>query len=108
MVRNAGAVEVHMRISSPPTINPCYYGIDTPEREELLAAHFNVDQMAKHIGADSLAFISVDGLYRAVGGAEAGSAKTSHCDACFTGNYPTPLTDYNGGVNSAQLSLLTD
>ena len=108
MVRNAGAVEVHMRISSPPTINPCYYGIDTPQREELLAAHFNVDQMAKHIGADSLAFISVDGLYRAVGGAEANAAKTSHCDACFTGNYPTPLTDYNGGVNSAQLSLLTD
>src|SRR5580692_579946 len=67
MVRNAGAREVHMRISSPPTTNPCFYGIATPDRDQLLAARYDVDAMARLIGVDSLAFISIDGLYRAMG-----------------------------------------
>ncbi|MEQ9122097.1 MAG: amidophosphoribosyltransferase, partial [Alphaproteobacteria bacterium] len=67
MVRRAGAAEVHMRISSPPTTNPCFYGIDTPDRSELLAARYSIQEMAKQIKADSLAFISIDGLYRAMG-----------------------------------------
>ena len=71
MVRDAGATEVHMRISSPPTTHSCFYGIDTPERGKLLAARHDVDEMAELIGADSLAFISIDGLYRALGQAGA-------------------------------------
>src|SRR4029077_17412150 len=67
MVRNAGAREVHMRISSPPTAFPCFYGIATPSRDQLLAARFDVEQMARHIGVDSLAFISIDGLSRDTG-----------------------------------------
>ena len=67
MVRDAGATEVHMRISSPPTTHSCFYGIDTPERGKLLAAQHDVEEMAQLIGVDSLAFISIDGLYRAIG-----------------------------------------
>jgi amidophosphoribosyltransferase len=107
MVRNAGATEVHMRISSPPTTHSCFYGIDTPERSELLAAVNDVEQMAKIIGVDSLAFISIDGLYRAMGQAGRDPNLPQYCDACFTGEYPTELTDQNGGVQ-AQLSLLAE
>ena len=108
MIRNAGASEVHMRISSPPTTHPCFYGIDTPKQDELLASHMDVEAMARHIGADSLAFISIDGLYRAVDHAKRDSAAPKFCDACFSGDYPIFLTDQNGGPIPAQLSLLTE
>jgi amidophosphoribosyltransferase len=93
MVRAAGATEVHMRISSPPTTHSCFYGIDTPERGKLLAAKHDVAEMAKIIGADSLAFISLDGLYRALGKPGRDAAAPHYCDACFTGDYAIPLTD---------------
>ncbi len=93
MVRAAGATEVHMRISSPPTTHSCFYGIDTPERGKLLAAKHDVEEMAKIIGADSLAFISLDGLYRALGHEGRNAVNPGYCDACFTGDYAIPLVD---------------
>jgi amidophosphoribosyltransferase len=107
MVRAAGAREVHFRISSPPTTHSCFYGIDTPERSELLAANHSVEEMTKLIGVDSLAFISIDGLYRAMGEARRDPARPRFCDACFTGDYPIALTDHDQGV-PAQLSLLAE
>jgi len=108
MIRQAGAAEVHMRIASPPTKHSCFYGIDTPEEAELLANTHDVDAMAKHIGVDSLAFISVEGLYRAVGAEEGRNGDDRrYCDACFTGEYPIPLIDHQSGEN-AQLSLLVE
>ncbi|MBI5587991.1 MAG: amidophosphoribosyltransferase [Deltaproteobacteria bacterium] len=83
MIRNAGAKEVHMRISSPPTVCPCYYGIDTPSREELIAAKQSVEEINSYITSDTLGYLSVEGLYKAV--KDAGG---SFCDACFTGKYP--------------------
>ena len=107
MVRQAGAKEVHMRISSPPTNHCCYFGIDTPEREKLLAARYDVDGMAKLIGVDSLAFISLDGLYKAVGEEARNPAAPQYCDACFTGDYPIMPTDYADQLSDPkQLSLL--
>ncbi len=94
LVRQAGATEVHMRISSPPTSFPCYFGIDTPERDKLLAARYDVEGMAKLIGVDSLAFISIDGLYKAVGENGRDAKAPQFCDACFTGEYPVEPTDY--------------
>ncbi len=106
MMRAAGAKEVHMRISSPPTAHPCFYGIDTPKRQQLLAANYSVDEMAEFIAVDSLAFISIDGLYRAMGEAKGRDrARPQYCDACFTGEYPTMLTDRDGSLASGQLSL---
>jgi amidophosphoribosyltransferase len=105
MVRLAGATEVHLRISSPPTTHSCFYGIDTPERGKLMAACFSVEEMAQQIGADSLAFISIDGLYRALGKAERSATHPHYCDACFTGDYPVPLPDL-GDNAERQLSLL--
>ena len=107
MVRHAGAAEVHMRISSPPTTHSCFYGIDTPERAKLLAANNSVAQMAEIIGADTLSFISLDGLTRALH--EAGRTETAphYCDACFTGNYPIPLPDMTN-PEPRQLSLLAE
>lgn len=93
MMRDAGAKEVHMRVASPPTEHSCFYGVDTPERSKLLAAQMDVPHMAEFIHADSLAFVSIDGLYRAVGEASRNGACPQHCDACFTGDYPTRLTD---------------
>ncbi|MCB8874673.1 amidophosphoribosyltransferase [Acidisoma silvae] len=93
MVRAAGATEVHMRISSPPTTHSCFYGIDTPERGKLLAARHDVQEMAELIGADSLAFVSIDGLYQALGAARRNAADPQFCDACFTGDYPIALHD---------------
>ncbi len=107
MVRAAGAAEVHMRISSPPTTHSCFYGIDTPERGKLLAARHDVHEMAGLIGADSLAFISLDGLYRALGHPGRDNARPQFCDACFTGDYPIPLTDMTGNAER-QLSLLSE
>ncbi len=93
MMRDAGAAEVHMRIASPPTGHSCFYGVDTPERSKLLAANMDTEAMAAFIKADSLAFVSIDGLYRAVGEAERNNACPQFCDACFSGEYPTSLTD---------------
>jgi amidophosphoribosyltransferase len=104
MLRDAGAAEVHLRIASPPTRHSCFYGVDTPERAKLLAAKMTVPEMAAYIGADSLAFISVDGLYRALG-QEKRAAVPSHCDACFTGDYPTRLTDQEEATPLDQLAL---
>ena len=82
-----------MRISSPPTSHPCFYGIDTPEQGKLLAHRMTVEQMREFIQADSLAFISLDGLYRAMGEEKRDPANLGYCDACFTGDYAIPLTD---------------
>ncbi|NNE82393.1 MAG: amidophosphoribosyltransferase [Alphaproteobacteria bacterium] len=106
MVRQAGAKEVHMRISSPPTMHSCFYGIDTPERSELLAARFDVEGIRQQIDADSLAFISTDGLYRAMGEAARNNDVPQFCDACFTGDYPISLTDFDEGGATTQMSLL--
>jgi amidophosphoribosyltransferase len=102
MVREAGAKEVHMRIASPPTTHSCYYGVDTPERSQLLAAQHNTEEMAKLIGVDSLAFITIDGLYRAVGEARRDNAAPQFCDACFSGDYPVPLTDFEAGLGGGK------
>ena len=91
MMRAAGATEVHMRIASPPTTNPCFYGVDTPDKDQLIAAKLDIDAIAKEIGADSLAFISIDGLYRAMGVAARNPDEPQFCDACFTGDYPIKL-----------------
>lgn len=94
MVRAAGAKEVHMRISSPPTAHSCFYGIDTPCTEELLAHKMSVEEIRNFIGVDSLAYISMDGLYRAMGEARRDPSAPQFCDACFTGDYPVVLTDF--------------
>ena len=86
MMRTAGALEVHVRVSSPPYISPCYYGIDTPHREDLVAANHSVEEIREQIGADSLAYLSHAGLKRSLPGGD-----LSYCDACFTAEYPTPL-----------------
>ena len=88
MMRQAGAKEVHLRIASPPTMHPCFYGVDTPDREKLIAAQMDVAEIAEHIGVDSLAFISLDGLYRALGERARDGDAPQFCDACFTGDYP--------------------
>ena len=109
MVREAGAREVHMRIASPPTTHSCFYGVDTPERSKLLAATHDIEAMRTFIKADSLAFVSIDGLYRAMGLRGRDNALPQFCDACFSGDYPIALTDVERANNrSAQLSLLTE
>ena len=108
MVRAAGAESVHMRIASPPTTHSCFYGVDTPERSELLAARHSVEEMAALIGVDSLAFLSMDGLYRALGAVARDDGSPQFCDACFSGDYPTRLLDVEGGENRAQLTLMLD
>jgi amidophosphoribosyltransferase len=94
MILDAGAAEVHFRIASPPTAWPCFYGVDTPQREKLLAATMTEEEMRVHLAVDSLKFISLDGLYRAVGEAD-GRKKDcpQYCDACFSGEYPVAPTD---------------
>ncbi|MBS1239712.1 MAG: amidophosphoribosyltransferase [Proteobacteria bacterium] len=94
MMRDAGAKEVHFRVASPPTGHGCYYGVDTPERSKLLAGRMDLEAMRAFIQADSLAFVSIDGLYRAVGHENRNNGKPQYCDACFTGDYPTSLTDF--------------
>jgi amidophosphoribosyltransferase len=89
MIRGAGAREVHMRISSPPTVGPCRYGIDTPTRDELIAANHTVPEIRDFVGADSLGYLSLEGLYAAVEGASAeGGDGAGFCDACFSNVYP--------------------
>ena len=108
MVRQAGAREVHMRIASPPTRFSCFYGVDTPERSKLLASKMDVPAMAEHIGADSLAFLSMDGLYHALNQPARDVVHPQFCDACFSGEYPTPLTDHKELEAPKQLSLLAE
>jgi amidophosphoribosyltransferase len=88
LLRQAGAAEVHMRIASPPIQYPCFMGVDMATRNELIAAHKSVAEIARHIGVDSLGYLSLEGLFEVVGGGENG-----HCNACFTGNYPVPVVD---------------
>jgi amidophosphoribosyltransferase len=109
MMRDAGATEVHFRISSPPITHPDYYGIDTPERDKLLAATHDLEAMRQFIGADSLAFLSVDGIYKAMGYEARDPLRPQFTDHCFTGEYPTPLTDQTGAqATPRQLSLLAE
>jgi amidophosphoribosyltransferase len=89
MIRNAGAKEVHMRVSCPPTISPCFYGVDTPSKKELIAANKSVEEIREFIGADSLAYLSLEGMKKACADGE----KTTYCTACYTGSYPTKWVD---------------
>jgi amidophosphoribosyltransferase len=89
MVRDAGATEVHLRISCPPTISPCFYGVDTPSKKQLIAANKSVEEIREYIGADSLAYLSLEGMKQACGESES----LAYCTACYTGTYPTPLVD---------------
>lgn len=109
MMRDAGATEVHFRIASPPITHPDYYGIDMPDRESLLAATHSLEEMRQIVGADSLAFLSIDGLYRAMGEPGRDPANPKFTDHYFTGDYPTPLTDRNETApQPRQLSLLAE
>ena len=109
MMRDAGAKEVHFRISSPPITHPDYYGIDTPERDKLLAATHSLEEMRQFIGADSLAFLSVEGIYKAMGYESRDPLRPQFTDHCFTGEYPTGLTDQTGQqAQPRQLSLLAE
>jgi amidophosphoribosyltransferase len=83
MVRAAGAAEVHMRISCPPTISPCFYGVDTPRRSELIGATHSVEEIRRYIGADSIAYLGLEGLLSSVG-----DSRESYCTSCYTGEYP--------------------
>lgn len=108
MVRDAGASEVHMRIASPPTKSPCYYGVDTPEKSKLLASRMSIEEMTSYIKVDSLAFLSLDGLYRAVGEDARNNQHPQYCDACFTSDYPTRLTDKENERASSQIATLVE
>ena len=109
MMRDAGAREVHFRLASPPILYPDYYGIDLPDRDGLLAASHSLEQMREIIGADSLAFLSIDGMYRAMGEPGRDPANPKFSDHCFTGVYPTHLTDQTQvEPQPRQLSLLAE
>ena len=108
MMREAGAREVHFRISSPPIAYPDFYGIDTPERDKLIAARMDLEGMRRFVGADSLAFLSIDGIYRAMGYPARNPMKPQFTDHCFTGDYPTRLVDQLGELERQQLSLLAE
>ncbi|HEX8647905.1 MAG TPA: amidophosphoribosyltransferase [Thermoleophilaceae bacterium] len=92
MLRDAGASEVHLRISAPPIRHPCHYGVDMSTRQEMIAHDRSVDEVARELGADSLAYLSLEGLYEAIG-----STRETHCDACFTGDYPLERTERGNG-----------
>ncbi|WP_316861247.1 amidophosphoribosyltransferase [uncultured Cohaesibacter sp.] len=108
MMRDAGATEVHMLLASPPITHSDYYGIDTPDRDKLLAAQYDLEGMRKYIGADSLGFISIDGIYRACGYKERNNKAPQFTDHCFTGDYPTPLKDQEASENHRAPGLLLD
>ncbi|MDR3375543.1 MAG: amidophosphoribosyltransferase [Ancalomicrobiaceae bacterium] len=108
MVRDAGATEVHMRIASPPTTDPCFYGVDTPEKAKLIASRMSVAELGRYINVDSLAFLSIDGLYRAVGSPSRDNQAPHYCDACFTGEYPTPLTDRSRASTLSRIDLVSE
>ena len=108
MMRDAGATEVHMRIASPPTRHSCFYGVDTPERSKLLAHKLDIGGMQDFMHADSLAFVSIDGLYKALGEARRADIRPQYCDACFTGDYPTRLTDQDETAVEDQFEMLAE
>jgi amidophosphoribosyltransferase len=108
MVRDAGAREVHMRIASPPTRASCFYGVDTPHTSKLLASRMDVAEMASFLRVDSLGFLSIDGLHRAVDGAPRDNEQPRYCDACFTRDYPTRLTDRDGTETVRKLSIVAN
>ena len=108
MIRDAGAAEVHMRISSPPIMYPDYYGIDTPKKDELLASIYSLEEMKNKLKLDSLYFLSIDGLYKSMGFSSRNIKCSQFTDHCFTGDYPTELTDRDEGTLSSQLSLLSN
>ena len=108
MMRDAGAAEVHMRIASPPTKHSCFYGVDTPERSKLLAHKLDVGGMQDFMHADSLAFVSIDGMYKALGEARRADIRPQYCDACFTGDYPTRLTDQDESAVEDQFEMLAE
>ena len=108
MIRDAGAREVHLRIASPPITHSDFYGIDTPDQSKLLAHRFDLEGMRSYIGVDSLAFLTVEGLYKALGYEARDDEHPQLTDHCFTGDYPTPLTDRDGDRAGAQLSLLAE
>jgi amidophosphoribosyltransferase len=99
---------VHMRIASPPTRHSCFYGVDTPERAKLLAAKLDLGGMTDFIHADSLSFVSIDGLYKALGESHRADIRPKYCDACFTGDYPTSLTDHDESSAVDQFALLAE
>jgi amidophosphoribosyltransferase len=101
MLRDAGALEVHMRISAPPIRHPCHYGIDMSTREEMIAHRRSVAEIAEELGADSLAYLSLEGVYDAVRG-----SREDHCDACFSGDYPLAGSDEAGGKFALELPLV--
>lgn len=103
MIREAGAREVHFRVSSPPIVGPCYYGIDTPTRAELIASTHTREEIRRHLGVDTLGYLSVDGMHRAVAGAEARADSGRFCDACFTNNYPTVIPNHHQEPREAAL-----
>jgi amidophosphoribosyltransferase len=103
MVRDAGAREVHLRISSPPTQWPCYYGIDTPTRRELIASSHTVDEIARYVTADTLGYLSLEGMLKAVAGPNAPS--NVFCHACFSGDYAVPFKT-NAGPQKKQMRLV--
>ena len=97
MVRNAGAREVHLRISCPPTVSPCYYGVDTPSKKELIAANQSVEQIRRFVEADTLGYLSLEGLSHAVH-----DVKNQYCYACYTGDYPTEFVQIENAVAARQ------
>ena len=108
MMREAGAKEIHFRVSSPPITHSDFYGIDTPSKEQLLASSKSVSEMCQYLGSDSLSFLSIQGVYRALGHKEGRSSTCpQYTDHCFTGEYPTTLEDENGGELNNQLSFLS-
>ena len=100
MLRDAGALEVHMRISAPPIQHPCHYGIDMSSRDEMIAHERTVAEVADELGADSLAYLSLEGVYEAVGG-----ERGRHCDACFSGDYPLAGADEANGKFALERAL---
>jgi len=108
MLRQAGAAEVHMRISSPPSTHGCFYGIDTPDTEQLVAHRKSIDEICEFIGADSLAYLTIDGLYRAVGETKRNGDMPQYCDACFTGDYAIELTDQENKKTGAKVTDLRE
>ncbi|MBF91497.1 MAG: amidophosphoribosyltransferase [Rickettsiales bacterium] len=109
MLRNAGVKKIHMRIASPPVKFPCFYGIDTPTREELLASRFTLKEIEKMVGVDSLKFISLDGVYKALGYKKGRDKKNpKFTDHYFSGDYPVKLVDFNSGKKPTQLALLIE
>jgi amidophosphoribosyltransferase len=104
MIRSAGAREVHLRISSLPTIGPCHYGIDTPDRNKLIASSHTVDEVRRFVGADTLGYLSIEGLHKAVSKVLTEQKHRGLCDGCFTNNYPIPLP---APVRARQLRLIS-